>query len=260
MHDTLPTADAATTVSNSPDSKTTASQPKLGTLYGVGIGPGDPELVTLKGIRTFASCDTIFTVVSAHVDASTSESVVRTHCPDANIVRLSFSMSRNKEKRDLVTAANARRILEELEQGRSCAYATLGDTLSYSTYGYMVALLRKVHPDLRIETVPGVTSWSTLAAEAGLVLVENTETLRVVPSFKSEMAETIDFPKGTSTILLKTYHSRRALVARLRREKDIEVVYAEKLTSPDQFISRDLDEIDAREDCYLSLMLVRSKG
>ena len=154
-------------------------------------------------------------------------------------------------------AANAQRIADELVQGRTCAYTTLGDTLTYSTYGYMLKILRQTLPGLEVETVPGVTSFATLAARADAVLVENTEDLRVVPAFKASMAESIEFPKGSSTVLLKTYRSRNALIRRLRQEKDLEVLYGERLTMEGEFISRDLDEIEARPECYFSLMLVR---
>ena len=228
-----------------------------GKLYGIGIGPGDPELLTLKGARILAECDVIFTVISQHVSESVSGAVVEAVRPKGRVERLTFSMSRDPAERQAMLAANAQRIADELVQGRTCAYTTLGDTLTYSTYGYMLKILRQTLPDLEVETVPGVTSFATLAARADAVLVENTEDLRVVPAFKASMAESIEFPKGSSTVLLKTYRSRNALIRRLRQEKDLEVLYGERLTMEGEFISRDLDEIEARPECYFSLMLVR---
>ncbi|MCR5169898.1 MAG: precorrin-2 C(20)-methyltransferase [Desulfovibrio sp.] len=228
-----------------------------GKLYGIGIGPGDPELLTLKGARILAECDVIFTVISQHVSESVSGAVVEAVRPKGRVERLTFSMSRDPAERQAMLAANAQRIADELVQGRTCAYTTLGDTLTYSTYGYMLKILRQTLPDLEVETVPGVTSFATLAARADAVLVENTEDLRVVPAFKASMAESIEFPKGSSTVLLKTYRSRNALIRRLRQEKDLKVLYGERLTMEGEFISRDLDEIEARPECYFSLMLVR---
>lgn len=229
-------------------------------LYGIGVGPGDPELLTLKGARILRSCDVIFTVISAHADDSVSESIVLSVAPSARIQRLVFSMSRDKAEREAVVAANAARIIAELEAGRAVAFTTIGDPMTYSTYGYILAIVRQALPDIAVETVPGITSYSTLTARTGSILVENTETLRVIPAFKAKDAETISFPKGTSTVLLKTYRSRAALIARLRQEPDIEVLYGENLTRRDEFFSRDLDEIAARPECYLSLMLVRHKA
>ena len=230
-----------------------------GTLYGIGIGPGDPELLTLRAARLLKTCPVLFTVISAHVEDSTSEAVVRSQNPQGRIVRLVFSMSMNREERVRQVQENARLIAEELGKGQNCAYTTLGDTLSYSTFGYVLPLLRKAIPGLSIEIVPGITSWSTLAAKAGEVLVENRQNLRIIPSFTEDMAEKIVLEPDTTHVLLKTYRSRNALLARLRREKDIEVVYGEKLTQEGEFVSSSLDDIEKRPDTYLSLMMVKTK-
>ncbi len=229
-----------------------------GTLYGLGIGPGDPELITVKAVRLIKSCDVIFTVISSHADASTSETLVRSYKPEGRIERLVFTMSRIQAEREEQVRRNAGCIIGELQQGHNCAFATLGDTLSYSTFGYILPLVKKALPEVRVEIIPGVTSWSTLAARAGRVLVENKECLRVIPSFTKDIAEKLVFEPDTATILLKTYKSRSALTARLRQE-DVDVVYGENLTQPDEFVTDNLDEIDARKENYLSLMLVRRK-
>lgn len=230
-----------------------------GVFYGIGIGPGDPELMTLKAARILKSCDVIFTVVSANVEESVSEAIVRQLEPKGRFIRLVFSMSRDAEKRRRQVQDNADIIVRELEQGHSCVFTTLGDALSYSTFGYILPLLRKVLPELKIEIVPGVTSWSTLAAKAGTVLVENREELRVIPSFTSDTADKIVFEPGVTHVLLKTYRSREALLKRLEKEPDLEVIYGEKLTQEGEFITTSLEDIAARPDTYLSLMMVRSK-
>lgn len=232
---------------------------KPGVFYGIGLGPGDPELITVKAARILRSCDVIFTVISANVQDSTSENIVRALEPKGRIVRLVFSMSRDRDVRARQVRDNADAIVRELREGRSCVFTTLGDALSYSTFGYVLPLLREAIPDLSIEIVPGITSWSTLAARAGQVLVENRETLRVIPSFTQDMAEKLVLDPSSPTILLKTYRSRKALTDRLRREKDYEVIYGERLSQPDEFITDSLDEIDARPESYLSIMLVRPR-
>ena len=229
-----------------------------GTLYGLGIGPGDPELVTVKAARLLKNCDVVFTVISSHVSSSTSEDVVRFYEPKGRIERLVFTMSRVREEREAQVRSNAERIIAELRAGKNCAFATLGDTLSYSTFGYILPYVKQALPCARIEIVPGVTSWSTLAARAGKVLAENKESLRVIPAFTKDMADKIVFEPDTATILLKTYKSRSALTARLRRE-NVDVLYGENLTQEGEFLSESLDEIDARKENYLSLMLVRTR-
>ena len=168
-------------------------------------------------------------------------------------------MSRDKAVRAAQVQANADAIITELKAGRDCAFATLGDAMTYSTFGYMLEIIRESIPGVELEIVPGITSFATLTAKAGTVLVENGEQLRVIPSFKSEMAETLDVPKGSTTILLKTYRSRKALVERLRREENVEILYGEHLAMEGQTLLTDLDAVADRPEEYLSLIMVKKQ-
>lgn len=229
-----------------------------GTFYGVGIGPGHPEYLTLRAVSVFRSVDVVFTVVGPNSDFSISEAVVRSvGGVKAEFRKLVFSMSRDAKTRQEQIERNTAVIEETLSRGLDCAFATLGDAMTYSTLGYIMNLLASRQPDLRTEVVPGITSYCTLAAHSRQVLVENGESLRVIPAFKPDMADALEFPPGTTTVLMKTYRSRASLMERIRKEKDICVVYGERLGMPDEFITNDLDVIDARPEEYLSLMFVK---
>ena len=230
-----------------------------GMLYGVGIGPGDPQYLTLRAADVLRSVDVIFTVISQNASSSVSRSVVEYLKPRGEIRLQVFSMSRDRAERDAQVQANAEAIITELRAGRNCAFATLGDAMTYSTFGYVLDIIRKAIPDLKLEIVPGITSFATLTAKAGAVLVENGEQLRVIPSFKADMVAGLDFPKGSTTILLKTYRSRKALVERLRREEDVELVYGEHLAMDGQTLLTDLDAIADRPEEYLSLIMVKKR-
>lgn len=232
---------------------------KLGSLYGVGIGPGDPRYLTFRAAEVLRGADVIFTVISANAEDSTSESVVGSLSPRGEIRRLVFSMSRDAAVRQAQVEENAAAILKELRAGRNCAFATLGDAMTYSTFGYVLRIIRQQHPELDVEIVPGITSFATFAAKAKTVLVENGQQLRVVPSFRAEMADSLQFPAGSTTVLLKTYRSRKALLERLAREEDVEILYGEHLSMPDECILADLPAIAERPETYLSLMLVKKK-
>mgnify|MGYP003280592747 CR=1 FL=1 len=232
---------------------------KPGKLYGVGIGPGDPRYLTLRAADVLRSADVIFTVISRNASSSVSRSVVEYLRPRGEIRLQMFSMSRDKATREAQVRANADAIIDELRAGRDCAFATLGDAMTYSTFGYVLDRIRKAIPDIEVEIVPGVTSFATLAAKAETVLVENGEQLRVIPSFRSEMAESLDFPKGSTTILLKTYRSRAALLDRLAREENVEILYGEHLTMEGQTLLTDPDAIRERPEEYLSLIMVKKQ-
>ena len=232
---------------------------KPGKLYGVGIGPGDPRYLTLRAADVLRSADVIFTVISQNASSSVSQAVVEYLQPRGDIRLQIFSMSRDKAEREGQVAANADAIITELRAGRDCAFATLGDAMTYSTFGYVLRRIQKAIPDLEVEIVPGITSFATLAAKAGAVLAENGEQLRVIPSFRSEMAETLDFPKGSTTVLLKTYRSRKALLDRLEREEGVEILYGERLAMDGQILLSDPGDIRERPEEYLSLIMVKKQ-
>ncbi|WP_294626215.1 precorrin-2 C(20)-methyltransferase [uncultured Bilophila sp.] len=232
---------------------------KPGKLYGVGIGPGDPRYLTLRAADVLRSADVIFTVISQNASSSVSQAVVEYLQPRGEIRLQIFSMSRDKAEREGQVAANADAIITELRAGRDCAFATLGDAMTYSTFGYVLRRIQKAIPDLEVEIVPGITSFATLAAKAGAVLAENGEQLRVIPSFRSEMAETLDFPKGSTTVLLKTYRSRKALLDRLEREEGVEILYGERLAMDGQILLSDPGDIRERPEEYLSLIMVKKQ-
>lgn len=229
-----------------------------GKFYGVGIGPGDPEYLTLRAVNVFRSVDVVFTVTGPNSDFSISEAVVRSvDGVKAQFHKLVFSMSRDAKTRQEQIERNTAVIEEALSRGLDCAFATLGDAMTYSTLGYILSLLVSRHPDLHTEVVPGITSYCTLAAHSRHILVENGERLRVIPAFKPDMADSLEFPPGTTTVLMKTYRSRARLMERIRREKDVRVIYGERLGMPDEFITDDIDVIAARPEEYLSLMFVK---
>ena len=110
---------------------------KTGKLYGVGIGPGDPQYLTLRAADVLRSVDVVFTVISPNASNSVSQSVVDYLQPRGEVRLQVFSMSRDKTIREEQVRANAEAIIAELRAGHDCAFATLGDAMTYSTFGYV---------------------------------------------------------------------------------------------------------------------------
>ncbi len=230
---------------------------KIGKFFGVSIGSGDPKYLTLRAVEVLQSADVIFTVISKNSTHSASDDVVNTLDARAQRCQLVFSMSTDKAIRGAQVLENAQRILKSLKQGKDCAFATLGDAMTYSTFGYVLDIIKKELPDVVVEIVPGVTSFATLAAKAQVVLVENQESLHIIPSFRADMAQKLSFPENSTSILLKTYRSRDAVLERLSTEKDIDVIYGEHLGMENEIILHDIEDIKKRSDTYLSIMMVK---
>lgn len=236
---------------------------KLGKLYGIGIGSGDPEYLTLKAYRILQNADVIFTVISKNASDSVSKEVVEYAKPSGTVEVLVFSMAKNKEEREAQVLANAEKILAELEKGKNVVFATLGDAMTYSTFGYILPIVLKKHPELETEIVPGITSFAALSALSQKILAENRASLHIVPSFKEEDVEKIEFPENSTTILLKTYRTRKALVERLKKEirqcPGTEIVYGEHLGLPEQRLAYSLEEIETIPETYLSMIMVKKQ-
>jgi len=156
-------------------------------LVGVGVGPGDPELVTLKAARVLAEADVILVPQTDAASEGRAETIVRAVHPDAvaRIVRLPFSMAlggRRSTARTDAWASAGDAVAQAFAGGASLVvFATIGDPSVYSTFSYLAGAVRERVPEVVVEVVPGVTAMQALAAASGRPLVEGDEILALVP-------------------------------------------------------------------------------
>lgn len=151
-----------------------------GILYGIGVGPGDPELLTLKAVSRIKAADVVFTAASAKRDYSLALEIARPHLSETAVVKsLSFTMNGDTDATQKAWDDNADQIAEQLKKGRKAAFLTLGDPMTYSTFGYILKSLKAVMPEARVETIPGITSFHAAAARVNRTLVEGEESLLI---------------------------------------------------------------------------------
>ena len=230
----------------------------LGKFYGVGLGPGDPELVTVKALNVLQNADVIFNIISQQSSRSVSAGIVD-ELPgiNAETVELTFAMRDNRDERNEFYRRNSEIIISYLSEGRNCALVTIGDPLTYGTYGYIMKELRQMLPELEIETVPGVNSWTALAAKTNTVLVEDRGKLSIVPSFAEEDIESVMRENSDTVVFLKTYRTRDKLLSVLPDGADI--LYGSNICLGDEFITDSREEILQTEQNYLSMIIVRKR-
>src|SRR5258708_2760669 len=135
----------------------------LGKFFGVGIGPGDPELLTVKATRVLNSVPVIFVPKAKITDEGMALQVLLNSVVNktgAELRELVFPMSKDPEVLRPAWAIARDAVLEVLRQGRDCAFITLGDTAIYSTYMNLLAELRAAEKALAIETLAGISSFS----------------------------------------------------------------------------------------------------
>jgi precorrin-2/cobalt-factor-2 C20-methyltransferase len=150
-------------------------------LSGVGVGPGDPELITVKAVETLRAADAAFVPVADTGEAGYAERVVRAHLPDRRLDRLTFALSDDAAAREASWDAAGQAVAETLRAGGHAAFATIGDPNLYSTFTYLADTIRTLVPEVEVDTVPGITAMQDLAARAGTVLAEGTQRLALLP-------------------------------------------------------------------------------
>jgi precorrin-2/cobalt-factor-2 C20-methyltransferase len=154
------------------------------TLVGVGVGPGDPELVTVKAVRVLREADVVFVPVMDTGELGRAEATVRAHVGPDRVRRAVFALGEGDDRGRQRAAweAAARAVGDAFAEGAArVAFATIGDPNIYSTFSYLARTIRDVLPDVAVETVPGITAMQALAAASGTVLCEGGESLALLP-------------------------------------------------------------------------------
>lgn len=155
-----------------------------GKLYGIGVGPGDPELLTLKAKRLIEECDLVAVPVKKAGEDSVALNIAKgaVDIPDEKIREIVFSMEKDKAKREYCRQAAAAEIMELLDEGKTIAMLALGDIGIYSTYAYVHKILLRKNYD--VEMISGIPSFCAGASKAGISIVEGNESFSVIPSLK----------------------------------------------------------------------------
>jgi len=158
-------------------------------LIGIGVGPGDPELVTVKGVNALRAAEVVVVPVMAAPDGrdggepGRAEATVLHYVPEEKVVRVVFALNERTDRgrREAAWDAAGTRVAELLRRHASVAFATIGDPNVYSTFTYLAQTIEELVPGTVVETVPGITAMQDLAARSGAVLTEGTEPLTLVP-------------------------------------------------------------------------------
>lgn len=148
-------------------------------LIGVGVGPGDPDQVTVAAIRVLTEADVVVVPVGDTGDVGRAERTVRAHT-DREVVRLVFQLGADAMRGPSWDAAGAV-VADLLQTHATVAFATIGDPNIYSTFSYLAQTVTGLLPGVEIATVPGITAMQYLAARSGTSLVEGGEPLVLMP-------------------------------------------------------------------------------
>ena len=229
---------------------------KPGKLYGVGVGPGDPELITVKAVKAIEAADIIFTAASSKNPYSLAVEIASPYIQKGAVTRqLGFPMTKHSQEVEAAWIANAQEIADVLNQGKTAVFLTLGDPTTYSTFGYILKKMALVMPDADIETIPGITSFHAAAARLNRILVEGEESLLVTSgAYGGDRIRS--FPNVENVAVVKAYKNIKDLNESLKHTGLFQnSVAVSKCGRPHERILTDLDDLEKRDPDYWTLIL-----
>jgi precorrin-2/cobalt-factor-2 C20-methyltransferase len=232
----------------------------VGKLYGIGVGPGDPGLITLKAVSIIRAVPVIIAPKPAVESDSLALAVVREYIDFSRqkVITPLFPMSMKKDVLESAWAQAAKAAADELLAGQDAAFLTIGDPSLFSTYSYILERIKKLAPDLQSETVPGVSSINLAAARAGLDLALGRERLAVMPMGKDleQVKKTIaDFD---TVVLMKVNRNFGGLKDMLTNAGlSGKSLYIRRAGTERELVVRGLDNVRAEDVDYFSLVIIK---
>lgn len=236
---------------------------KTGTLYGIGVGPGDPELITVKAARILATCKHVF-VPKARIKA---ESVALTIAgryinKEAQIHELTFPMTKDPEELARRWEENGRAVAAILGNGEDAAFLTLGDVFLYSTYIYLLKELKKLMPDAGIVSIPGVTAFSLASSLTSFPVGEGSDPIMIIPAAVTDIGVIREAFTKPGTVILMKIDKKLPEILNIMKETGVidKAVMVSRAGMEDQRIETDLRTLNNCDPKtgYLSIILIHT--
>ena len=228
--------------------------------YGIGTGPGDSSLVTVKAVNTFKILDILYTPEPKKGADSLALSIVKEYIPETvEIKQRHFPMSADGVEKMAAWDKAAEEIKADVKAGKNVGFITLGDPMIYSTYVYV---MERLLDEIEVETIPGISSFSNIASNQNFPLVMDTDPLIVIPCTMEE--EKIDAALQTydCLVLMKVYKNFKEIVQKLEKYDLIDSAMLVSNSSQDrEVVYKDLRDIHLQEKIsYFSTILVNKNN
>lgn len=226
-------------------------------LFGIGVGPGDPELLTLKAVRAIQRCDVIASPKTGG-GAGTALSILEGYLDGKERVECHFAMEQDQAKRKEARRAAADQIAALLLQGKDVGFVTLGDPATYSTYMYLHQIL--AGKGFEAEIIPGITSYSAAAAALGIALCEDDEALTIIPAARNESIDRLlEFPGNK--VIMKSGGNLEPLLATLKERgyADRTTIACRVTMQGERLYANIEDYLQSPESGYFTTVLVKER-
>jgi len=229
--------------------------------YGIGVGPGDPELITVKAVKALHSCSHIFTASSTKNEYSLALKVAREYLPPSVPVEtLSFPMTRDEKLLEKAWLENAKRVVEVLKQKGTAGFLTMGDPSLFSTFGYLARKVKSLCPEVTLEVIPGITAAQGAAARRKLILAEGEEGFVIASGLSLSTLKNLLQQEKLNIAVYKVYKNKNEIL-RLVKESNAKkkVMGFYKCGFEEEKIFDSLDTFEKAKPSYFTLLLIGAK-
>lgn len=231
---------------------------KPGNFYGIGLGPGDPELLTMKAIHTIQRVDCIYVPKPDVKEDSLALEIVKDHVKEKRVIEQVYPMTKDKSVLNTAWLKAAEEIHTEVSKGYDVAYLTLGDPLTFSTYIYLLRYLSTMLPDHVIHTIPGITSYNAAACMSNYPLLTGDERLAVIP-VPRDITELRPILEAFDTVVMMKVAKKLDEVIQLLEEMRLSdnALFASYIGQKDAFLTCDLVSLKGSGRGYMSVLIVK---
>jgi len=224
-------------------------------LIALGVGPGDPELVTVKAVRLMKEADIIIVPQSDKTGRSVAKEIIKPYVPDEKMHMNFFPMTGDKKDLDKRYTELAGEIAEMLKENKKVCYVTIGDTPLYSTFNYLASKLMEL--GFESELTPGIAAYSAAANRAAVTLCEKDESMCIIemPEDAEKLAEKL---KDFATVIVMKVHKKLPALKEFVKNSELKhAILASRVSMEDEFVI-DMKKEDAPEEAgYLSTAILR---
>lgn len=229
-----------------------------GKLYGIGVGPGDPGLLTLKALKILKEVDYIAAPFAGANDQSTALEIIKQEIDvTGRLIKLYFAMARTANKLEQSRTEAAAKVEKFLSRGKNVAFITIGDPLLYSTYIYILEKVIKLVPGVQIETVPGISSIQASAAGHNYPLAVGEENITILTEVRDRESFKRALSAHDTIVVLKLSKNIKTVYQVLvETEPAARLLYVSRCGQPEEISMHSLTELKPEKVEYLSLMII----
>ncbi|UOE53409.1 precorrin-2 C(20)-methyltransferase [Bacillus sp. CMF12] len=232
---------------------------RIGTLYGLGVGPGDPELITVKAFRKLQESPVIAYPKKLRGSKSYAHRIVDMYInpEEKEMLGLVFPMTKDKDTLRAEWTKSAEAIYGFLSKGKDVAFVTEGDPMLFSTFIHLMKLMQTMHPDVPIETVAGISSFNGSVNRLGIALADGDDHVAMIPATENmeEMRRVIE--SHDAIVFIKVAKVLNDMLNLLEEMNLLEKTHVVTKVTSDEEVIWNVHELRGAELNYLSCMVVR---